>query len=181
MNMYAFLASIWGLIKKVAQVIGDAIKVPIMAIKNPLRYETIREAINGYVFDNGGLEQLVYKRLIEMRDYFFRSDIATSDFQTSKEINKAIKLMDIFMENNGLYFHFEDDNPDKPYDMEHFFDHHRYVCDVYVNTRNIRRFLPNASEDLIKFFTEHRDELYKLKARHLFLEWLKEHEETWSN
>lgn len=138
-----------------------------IALTNPSKYNLVHEAINGESFDYAYLYYIERKKLIEMREYFKVHGISTRNDEIIKQINLAIKLLDIIIDEN--VFHFERDD---------VYDESIYVCDVNVNLKNINRFTNNEIEkDVIKNKFPH--ELYLLKATHLYHKLRNNLEQNW--
>lgn len=80
-------------------------------------------------FDYGYLLAIEKQALICMRNYFSNSDIAVSDKEVARDLNLAIKLLDIILELDEAYTY---SYPGRYYNIK------------YVNTRNAFRFLPSC-------------------------------------
>ena len=163
--------------KKFFKAILLAFKALKFASKSDERANIIRSVVDGAPFDFSYCEDIIKAKLVEMREYFKTCNIAYGDEEVAKEIDLALKILNI-IENETDYFHFEDRHPELPRTMEHWEDHHTYVCDVNVNLRNIGRFVP---DNLIPYYTKFAADAYVLKARHLFYKMLNERGIVWSN
>lgn len=152
-NFFRFLANIFKIIK--------------IAITNSSKYELVNEAINGNSFDFAYLYYIEKQKLIEMREYFKNHGISTRNDEIIKQIDFAIKLLNIIIDENVYHFEYYTDNESK-----------KYVCDVKVNLKNIDRFTNNNFEkDIIKNKFPH--ELYRMKARNLYHKLRYYYEENW--
>ena len=152
-NFFRFLANIFKIIK--------------IAITNSSKYELVNEAINGNSFDFAYLYNIEYAKLSEMKDYFEKHGIAANNDEKIKQIDFAIKLLNIIIDENVYHFEYYTDNESK-----------KYVCDVKVNLKNIDRFTNNNFEkDIIKNKFPH--ELYLMKARNLYHKLRYYYEENW--
>lgn len=188
----SFLGEIWAFISKRIRVLINGVKVAKIALYDPKKYNIIDTVIKSTPYEYSDLLEIERVKLIEMRDYFFDANISDGDMKVSKEINLAIKLLDI-LRNETDYFHFEDPYPNEPKEQtwlktgnkntekwngDYWARHHKYVCDVYVNTRNASRFVHPS---VVKYYQEHASDLYFEKARHLYHLIRERLEEGWSN
>lgn len=133
---------------------------------NKHHWKVIKEAILGYPFDYCYLWELEKAKLVEMQKFFEESNITIDDPKTAKEINLAIKLLDIML--------FEDDL----YEFNH--RTREYECLVKVNTNNIDRFIFNQCEKNF-ILDKMPHELYVVKAKHLYYELMKNKIRGWWN
>lgn len=158
-NFFRFLANIFKMIK--------------IAITNSSKYELVNEAINGNSFDFAYLYYIEKQKLIEMREYFKIHGISTRNDEIIKQIDFAIKLLNIIIDENVYHFEYYTDNEGNDYSSDII-----YVCDVKVNLKNIDRFTNNNLEkDIIKNKFPH--ELYLMKARNLYHKLRYYYEENW--
>lgn len=158
-NFFRFLANIFKMIK--------------IAIINSSKYELVNEAINGNSFDFAYLYYIEKQKLIEMREYFKIHGISTRNDEIIKQIDFAIKLLNIIINENVYHFEYYTDNERNDYSSDKI-----YVCDVKVNLKNIDRFTNNNFEkNIIKNKFPH--ELYLMKARNLYHKLRYYYEENW--
>ena len=138
-----------------------------------------------YDWDYGYLIALEKKKLQRMHDYFKISDIAEDNKYTTRDLGICLKLIDIFMENDGVHntwleraysgtriqfrklddgnYEMVDDDKDPLPDIP-----------TYVNTRNEKRFFRSApikdalAEDRREYSIHLKISLRQQKALHLY-------------
>lgn len=129
---------------------------------------------------------LEYKKLIRMRDYFLVSDIVINSKQIAKEIDLTIKLLDIVMEEDEPYKLYLNVNYSGPINFNKPYNDSDHYVPVYVNMKNLNRFLPMSPEEQKE--TEdsylrnphlYAMEIRKLKARYLYHKLIYERSEGW--
>ena len=128
----------------------------------------LKEVFKSYPYDSSYLLYLEQAKIREMANYIERRGFYQGYENDVKWMRIAIKLIDIITENVDL-FHYEGniefvEREDGNYEMVPSPDH-KYICDVKVNTRNIKRFVDEKSQ---KFFLNSPHEIYLKKARYLY-------------
>lgn len=125
---------------------------------NKYHWRVIKEAILGYPWDFDYAYRLERAKLDEMRHYFKHKGIAENRLLASIRIAKMIKMIDIFTERieTSSYNIVGDINTGKI----------EYKCLVNVNLKNIHRFI--KEDENKNYYIQHPDEIYKLKAKHLY-------------
>lgn len=145
---------------------------------NREHWDTIRCASETFNWDYGFLYELMRYKLIEMKKYFETADYAIKDYdRINRDINICIKLLDILTDRVKLVEHTGDltfnDNGNLIENSIEFYPI------VYVNQRNILRFLSSNDTGTIKMYEKYPEELYMLKARHLLFKILYERIPEW--
>ena len=145
----------------------------------------VKTAFSGYPYDYYYLLELEQAKLNEMADYLEENDRFVGVEFCVRDIRTCSSLIAIFTGKKSL-FHYDGKIKFVPSDekdengeslMELNGDNLKYFCDVRVNTKNIRRFVPD--EKLIEYYTEHLHELYELKAQKLYHKIRCEKEKEW--
>lgn len=129
---------------------------------------------------------LEYKKLLRMRDYFLVSDLVINSKQIAKEIDLAIKLLDITMENDKPYKVYLNVNYSGPINFNKPFNNDEHYVPVYVNMKNLNRFLSGSLEQKKEAEASYLGkpnlyamEIRKLKARYLYHKLIYERSEGW--
>lgn len=134
------------------KLIKNIFKLIKIAFSDKLKYNVVDKALNGYWFDYGYLYDIELAKLIEMRDNFKGKGLSVDNEKYVRQMDLAIKLLEIINEDEG--FHFDTENGG-------------YVCDVKVNLKNAKRFVKD--EEVMDYYTErYPHELYLLKAQYLY-------------
>lgn len=141
----------------------------------------VRKAFTGEPWDYSYLYEIERAKLEEMAKWHAEKKRFVGVEQVVRDIKICLSLLDIMMGKRDL-FHFEGKLLSVPTEKK---DVHRivespdfkYICDVKVNTKNIDRFVKNEKEKEI--YLKHLDELYVLKARHLYHKIRCERDQTW--
>lgn len=138
--------------------------------RNLIRYRHILWKDND--FDYGYLDEIIMLKLKFMSNYFRTSRIALGAERWYAEILLAIRLGEIISEKEDFGY----DSNGKCI----------YYYPGYVNTRNIKKFIPKLTDKDIKRINEEekfgrlmKTELRRRKARHLFFRLLRDYEEKW--
>jgi hypothetical protein len=147
---------------------------------NKRHFKFVWKAFKSYPFDIWYDFETQRARFEELAYYHEHSNIAQDDEEHARQIRLAIKMIDIFTEKKELY-HFTGEAEFKdlgngtsellPGNLE-------YHCDVYVNTRNIDRFIP---KDRQKMFLKMPHDLYIEKAWTIYCQILKDYMLWWGN
>lgn len=149
--MSTFFLNIRDFFKRVGHFIKNVFKLFKIAFSNKLKYDVVDEALNSEWFDYGYLYNIELAKLIEMRDNFKEKGLSVDNEKYVKQMNLAIKLLKIIINDEG--FHFDEER--------------NYVCDVNVNLNNAERFVKD--KELIDYYTKrYPHELYILKAQYLY-------------
>ena len=134
------------------KLIKNIFKLIKIAFSDKLKYNVVDKALNDYWFDYGYLYDIELAKLIEMRDNFKEKGLSVDNEKYVRQMDLAIKLLEIINEDEG--FHFDTENGG-------------YVCDVKVNLKNAKRFVKD--EEVMDYYTErYPHELYLLKAQYLY-------------
>ena len=148
----------------------------------------MKEARTGLPLDEGYLLDLEYAKISEMLYYQEKTMKFEGVERVIRDMRICLSLLEIIRGNRNL-FHMNGDlvfvEPDEETRKEHGEDivevkttpDFEYVCDVYVNTKNISRFVPKEKDR--EFYEKYLDELYILKARHLYHKIRAEREAEW--
>ena len=142
------------------------------------------EVLKTYPWDHSYLLNIEKAKMLEMAKYFERSQIAEGWERRVKELRLCARLIEIMTDETELFHYNGDWNfvPSKThpgcYEME-FSEDWEYVCDVKVNTKNIKRFV--LDEKMIDYILnkDGLHQLYMIKARQLYYKIRLEREETW--
>ena len=124
--------------------------------------------LKSYPWDYSYLYELEQAKIKEMIEYHKKANRFVGVEYAIRDMEICVKLIDIFLGKKDL-FHYDGDIVFKPiegsddYTVEHTPDF-KYNCDVYVNTRNINRFVSEQCD----YYREHKHELYVLKAKALY-------------
>ena len=147
---------------------------------NRRHFKFVWKALKSYPFEIGYDFDTQRARLEELANYYEHCNIAEGDEERARQMRLAIKMIDIFTEKKQL-FHFTGEWEFKdlgngtsellPGTME-------YHCDIYVNTRNIDRFIPKERQ---KMFLKMPHDLYIEKAWAIYCRILKDDMRWWSN
>lgn len=76
-----------------------------MKLRKNKNKKLIKEAMKFYLFDYGFVLSLEKQALIRMYEYFKVSRIAEGNERVEKELNLALKLLDIVLEIDSAYHH----------------------------------------------------------------------------
>lgn len=110
----------------------------------------IKSVLRFNAFDYAYLLYIEKQALICMKDYFSNSNIAVSDREVAKDLNLAVKLLDIILEIDKSYTYLG----------------WEFYNVKYVNTRNAYRFISNYKFDFSSPVI--KDALRIEKAWHLY-------------
>lgn len=142
----------------------------------------IKEWWHGYPGDYPYLLRLERAKLQEMIAYHRSIQRFEGWEYYVRDMKICMALIGIMLEEKDL-FHFDGKlefvpikNNDELYEVKGS-DNFRYVCDVYVNTRNAGRFAVDEARK--KVLCEYPSELYLQKARRLYHKIRYEHEFEW--
>lgn len=122
-------------------------------------------------FDHGYMENLLFKKLTFMADYFRTARLVEGAEKTYNQINLAIRVGRIAFDENP-----EEMSPESyggNFGLEYL---------GYVNTKNCKRFWPTIDPS---FFENQEIKMYlitdlrKIKARRIFYKILSQYSETW--
>lgn len=143
-------------------------------------WNVIKTAFEGYPYDSSYLLQLERSKIIEMSNYIEKAARYKGYEKDVKWMRFAVKLLDILISNGLDLFHYDGEMKFIPLDNGNYevdTSELKYVCHVYVNTRNISRFVSDNKS--AKFYKEHQHELYLKKVRYLYHKIRLYYEEQW--
>lgn len=115
-----------------------------------------------------------------MQEKFDKEGVCVSADRRAQEMRTAIGLIDALT--TKITFTYDTKiNKEEGESLGMYFTRmvSTYRCLVNVNTRNVKRFFPGASESTIKFIKEHPHELYEKKAYSLLFKYLEHHLWDW--
>ena len=150
----------------------------------------MKEAYNGRPYDHEYLTQLEYAKIKEMVNYHERARFFVGVERIIRDMKICLSLLDIMMGKRNT-FHYDGDILFVPVPEEErkedWYEEgamelkkspdFRYHCDVYVNTKNVSRFVGNKK--LEEYYVKYPHELYELKARTLYHKIRAEREAEW--
>lgn len=150
-------------------------------ICNKTKQKAVKTVFYGHPFDFSYMLQVELDYMKYMKRYFDNSRFTD---KSMRELNWAINILQLFLDDDYYHYHF--DRPKKQDDGTFIFDKGTYKCDVYVNTKNIKRFItkyPNETEEAynnaLQYILEHPHELYKAKLWHLYNVIRERYMQTW--
>lgn len=146
----------------------------------------LKAALKGYPYDSAYLLELEQAKINEIADYMELNQRFVGWEYTVRDLRLCSKLIDI-LKHETDYFHFDGnlrfvDSEEKDENGENLVEvkttpDFKYNCDVYVNMKNIDRFLFHKAER--KMFENQPHELYLRKARCLYHKIRSEREQEW--
>lgn len=150
----------------------------------------MKEAYKGRPYDYEYLTQLEYAKIKEMVDYHDKARFFVGVEHIIRDMKICLSLLDIVMGKRST-FHYDGDIVFAPIPEEEMKEKgyeegtmelkktkdFRYHCDVYVNTKNVSRFVGNKK--LEEYYVKYPHELYELKARTLYHKIRAEREAEW--
>lgn len=149
-------------------------------ICNKTKQKAVKTVFNGYPFDSSYMLQVELDYMKYMKKYFDNSRFTD---KSMRELNWDINILQLLL--NDDYWSYDHWDCQKQDDGTFKFDG-SYVCKVYVNTKNIKRFFPkqsNESEEsynkVIQYMLEHQHELYRAKLWHLYNVIRERYMQTW--
>jgi len=128
-----------------------------------------------------------YKKLKRMRDYFMTSNIVVNSKRYAQEIDLAIRLLEIIMEDDKAYRDYLDLNYSGPINFNKPYNDAEHKLPIYVNIHNIGKYMVKYTKADIRKFKRSikgKERLYameirKIKAKYLYYRLLYEHSEDW--
>ena len=122
-----------------------------------------------------------------MRDYFMTSNIVVNSKRYAQEIDLAIRLLEIIMEDDKAYRDYLDLNYSGPIDFNKPYNDAEHKLPVYVNIHNMGKYMVKYTKADIRKFKRSikgKERLYameirKIKAKYLYYRLLYEHSEDW--
>ena len=131
----------------------------------------IKEAYTGRPYDYAFLYGLERKKIEEMVRYHERQQMFVGVEYTIRDMKICLSILEILMGERDTFHYtgnlvFKDTDEDKDMKEVGTTPDFKYHCDVYVNTKNLKRFVQD--EKLYDFYTGHPHELYELKAKALY-------------
>lgn len=141
----------------------------------------VKTAFKGEPWDYEYLLRIEHAKIKEMLEWHDEKRRFEGVEFTIRDLRICLSLLEIMMGERQL-FHYEGkllSEPTGDGEMRRIVESpdFKYVPDVYVNTRNAGRFVKD--EKLMNFYTKFPNDLYILKARHLYHRMRLEKEETW--
>lgn len=130
----------------------------------------VMTAFSGEPWDHDYLFSVEHAKIKEMLEWHRKHGKYAGVEHNIRDMQICLSLIEIFTGKRDL-FHFngkllsEPTGDGETYRVVESPDF-EYVCDVYVNTKNIDRFVED--EKAKGFYLIHKDELYMLKARKLY-------------
>jgi len=144
-------------------------------------FNIIKTAFKGYPWQESFLYDLERAKLVEMINYHKKAQRFVWWEYVVKDMELCVRLIDIFNSDGIDLFeylgdlnfieHADDDN----YEVD--CSNLKYHCKIYVNFKNIDRFVDN--ERLKKYYIDSPHELYILKAKRLYHKIRYEHDAEW--
>ena len=139
----------------------------------------IKEAYKGRPYDDSYLTQLEYLKIKEMEKYHEKTMFFVGVERIIRDMKICLSLLEI-MRGMRNTFHYDGDIVFAPIPEEERKEEgyeegtmelkkspdFRYHCDVYVNTKNVSRFVGNKK--LEEYYVKYPHELYELKARTIY-------------
>lgn len=150
---------------------------------NKDNWNLMKVCFKGRPWDDGFLYELEQAKIKEMMNYHIKHQRFVGWENVVRDMKICINLIDIFTEKKELFnytgslkFIPVKDSPYKEVDASSL----KYHCNVYVNTKNIERFIPKGKDNPhIDYWKEHPHELYILKAKHLYHKIREEKDGAW--
>lgn len=143
-------------------------------------WKIIKTAFSGYPYDHSYILQLEKAKIIEVSNYIESAARYQGYEKDVKWMRIAVKLLDILIDDGMSLFHYNGKLEYIPLENDMYevnSDNLNYVCDVYVNTRNINRFFKQYEP--IDYYKKREHELYLRKARYLYHKIRLYYEEQW--
>lgn len=147
-------------------------------------FKVLKTVLKSYPWDESYLYELEQAKIEEMMKHHQKYGFFEGSEFVIRDMKLCMKLIDIFTEKISL-FHYDGDivfkkieSDDESYELGTTTDF-KYNCDVYVNTKNIQRFVDKP--ELYKFYLNNPHELYELKAKYLYHKIRLENDGTWWN
>ena len=145
-------------------------------------FKLLKAVLKSYPWDYAYLYELEQAKIAEMIEYHRKRQHFVGWEEVVRDMEICYNLIDIFLEKKPL-FNYDGKMkfiPIKGSDnLEMDGSDLKYHCNIYVNTKNIDRFIGNRHEDIKKYWLEHPHELYILKAKTLYHKIRCEHDSEW--
>lgn len=143
--------------------------------------DVVKTAFKGDPWDWVYLLELEYAKIKEMREWHKKHDRYVGTEYNVRDMGICLSLIDILLGKRSIS-HVEGkllSEPTGEGEMRRIVPSpdFKFVMDVHVNTRNIDRFVKYEKNK--DFYLNNLDELYKLKARHLYHNIRADREEGW--
>lgn len=146
--------------------------------------ELTKTAFKSRPWDSSYLLSIERAKIREMADYLEKANRFEGVERVVRHMRICLSLLEIIMGERDL-FHFDGDilfKEDKDHDGGETMElikspDFKYNCDVYVNMKNMGRFVHNKK--LWEFYAKFPHELYEVKARALYHKIRNEHEQEW--
>lgn len=154
-----------------------SLKDKLLTLRGWIRYHIfnknfhplLKEVYHSYPWDEAFLYNLEKAKIHEMRVYHEKYRRFEGVEEVIRDMKICENLIDIFNGTKSL-FHYDGELKFEPIDgsdnCEANFDDLKYNCDVYVNTKNWKRFIPNNK--YASYWLEFPHELYIQKAKYLY-------------
>ena len=128
-------------------------------------FRLLKTVFTSYPYDYCYLLEIEAAKIREMAEHFKKVNSGEKIGFAYEGMEKdvwymelAVKLIDIMVHDENL-FHYDFDKATKD-------NKNGYACDVYVNTKNIDRYIDSKTNK--EYILEHPHELYLAKARKLY-------------
>lgn len=144
-------------------------------------WKIIITAFKGYPWQESFLYDLEKVKITEMANYLEKNNFFVGVENVVKDMRLACKLISIFNENETDLFEYTGEIKFKPiegsgcYEMDS--SDLKYYCKVYVNTKNVDRFVHHKGEKEMFLHSPH--ELYMAKAKYLYHKIRLERDSMW--
>lgn len=143
-------------------------------------WKVMKTAFDGYPYDHSYLLQLERSKIVEMANYIEKAARYEGYEKDVKWMRIAVKLLDILIDDGLDLFHYDGEVKYIPLNNGNYevdTSELKYVCHIYVNTRNINRFYRNYEP--IDYYKERQHHLYLRKVRYLYHKIRLYYEEQW--
>ena len=148
---------------------------------NKWNWRLMKTAFKGRPWDVGFLYELEKAKLEEMISYHEKHKRYVGVEKDIRDMKICVSLIDIFTEKKDL-FHYDGKIEFKPIEgsdnVELDGSNLVYHCDVYVNTKNIMRFVEKDCP-YIEYWKKHPHDLYIKKAKYLYHKIRYERDNAW--
>ena len=149
-------------------------------ICNKSKQKVVKTVFNGRPFDFSYMLQVELNYMKYMKEYFDNSKYTD---KPARELNWAINILQLILSDD--YWGYDYWECSKKQNGTYSYDG-QYVCKVYVNTKNIKRFFTKHSDiseerynNIIQYMLEHKHELYRAKLWYLYNVIRERYMQTW--
>lgn len=146
-------------------------------------WNIVKVAFKGYPWQDSFLYELERAKIQEMIEYHKKAKRFEGWEYVVRDMQICINLIGIILEEEEL-FDYEGDGLKftkiEGTDNYEISGNNKYVCKVYVNTKNAYRFIPLGNDNPhIDYWKEHSHEIYLLKAKALYHKIRNERDAEW--